>query len=452
MNRLDRGVARLQYASWRVLRPRHHSAFRELLRSQWKSADELRADQERRLRLVAAVAAERSPFYGRRFAEAGVDPETIRLEDLWALPILEKDEIREHTALLATGIPGRPNQTGGSTGHPLFFIQNKEYLAYTVAELHRDYTLCGYEHGDPIAFLWGSDFDARSHNGALGRLKDWIQNLDFLNTFQFDEAALDRFGRRLLGNPPKLLVGYVSALATFARYLQAAGRTIPIGAVQTAAEALTAADRELFEVAFQAPVYNRYGCREVGNIAHECPAHDGLHELTDNNILEVVGEDGRPVRPGHPGHVLVTNLHNIAMPFIRYRIGNVAVTGSASPCACGRASPRLQAVYGRTADMITTPSGRLIHGEFFSHLFYKLPGVRQFRVEQPSLAEIVITVSPTEALTAKTEAFLRGVISSHGDPSLKVYFRPVERIDPNASGKFRFTVSSVPVTLGRTGQ
>lgn len=79
------------------------------------------------------------------------------------------------------------------------------------------------------------------------------------------------------------------------------------------------------------------------------------------------------------------------MPFIRYEIGDLG-RASDKTCPCGRGLPMMEVVEGRTTDSITAPDGKLIHGEFFTHLFYRIEGVKKFQVVQESLADLVIKI------------------------------------------------------------
>jgi phenylacetate-CoA ligase len=108
----------------------------------------------------------------------------------------------------------------------------------------------------------------------------------------------------------------------------------------------------------------------------------------------------------------------------------------------------MDVVEGRSADVITTPSGKLLHGEFFTHLFYKLEGVRQFQVIQETREQLIVKIEPMSTFhQAEALRFLEDTIHQHGDPAFNITFEVVDRIPVSSSGKFRFTMSRVPLEV-----
>jgi phenylacetate-CoA ligase len=426
----------------------------ELEQTQWWPWEDIQSLQMRKLESLLQHAHKKVPFYRRRFAEADLLTENIQgPDDLARLPILTKRDIQNHRhEMLAEGTDQRSlieNHTGGSTGHPLTFYQDQNYRAWKDADLLRNYRMAGYKLGMRWAFLWGSDYDAHQHNGWLGYLKDrFIYNLLWINTFDLSVPTLTKQAEQLVRFKPQILVAYVSSATLLARLVKEQEfEDIRPQAIQTSAEILTTDDRELLEATFNCPVFNRYGCREVSNIAHECEAHNGLHILAENNLVEIIKENGQPGKPGEEGHIVVTNLNNFAMPFIRYDTEDIGVY-SDQACSCGRGLPLLAAVKGRTADVFTSPSGKLLHGEFFTHLFYKTSGVYQFQVLQETLENLVVRiVSTTNFNRDSTLSFLEEAIHRHGDPAFRVRFELCEQIPPSPSGKYKFTSSKVPLKL-----
>lgn len=435
---------------------RRERAFRHLSQSQWWPEERLASEQWQRLQHLLAHAYAHVPLYRERFAALGADPRDVRTpRDLARLPILTKADIQEHGSRLRASAGYEPrstyiNHTGGSTGTPLSFSQDDAYRAWSMAELDRDFTMCGYQRGWRQAFLWGSDYDAKAHVGLGGRLRDMARNLHFVDTFDLTVDTLRRATAELAAFDPQLLVGYVSSVTLLAQVIRKEGLPRPKPrAIQTSAETLTSAARRLIEETLGARCFDRYGCREVGNLAHECDAHDGLHLLVENNYVEFVDDAGEPVSPGEVGQIVVTNLRNRTMPLLRYAVGDLGVP-SAARCSCGRGLPMMERVEGRVSDIIVTPAGRLLHGEFFTHLFYGTSGVRQFQVEQRTVAELdVRMVADSDAAYEAARARIADLILRHGDAGFHLTFARVPHIPARRSGKYCFTLSHVPVTFRR---
>lgn len=423
---------------------------KKLLQSQWYSPEQLSLLQLDKTKRLLKQAYEGVPYYRKTFERVGFHPEDFSsMEQLKALPVLTKADIQNHgdELLSRTAVPGSyyRNQTGGSTGHPLVFYQSREYEAWGLADIWRNFMMCGFRPGERKAFLWGSDYDSRAHRGWKNRVVNDLlrENTVWINTFELTEERLARAALTLASFRPRLIVAYVSSATLLASYVREHGIEIRPRAVQTSAEVLSSAQRRLLEEVFACPVFNRYGCRELGNIAHECEVHEGLHLLEENNYTEFLDAAGLPVLPGETGAITVTNLNNCVMPLIRYQPGDLG-RPAAGLCSCGRGLARMEVVEGRTADIIHSPSGKLIHGEFFTHLFYQLSGVRQFQVVQTSLERLEIRIVPMEGFEKEHACrFLSEAIRAHGDPAFQVVLTLHERIPSSASGKFRFVYSEL---------
>jgi phenylacetate-CoA ligase len=149
-------------------------------------------------------------------------------------------------------------------------------------------------------------------------------------------------------------------------------------------------------------VVDTYGCREVMLIGAECEAHRGFHLSLENLVVEIVITEGdvqRPAREGETGEVVITDLHNLAMPFIRYANGDIATAGSSRVCTCGRTLPRIEAVQGRLSETLRDGQGAAVSGLAISFLFHDVAGaVRQFQAVQHKDHSVSINLVPTGAL------------------------------------------------------
>jgi phenylacetate-CoA ligase len=303
-------------------------------------------------------------------------------------------------------------------------------------------SLAGWRPGEKIAMLWGSDRDFRGALRSFRLEARWrIENVRWFNAFDMGDDRMEEFDRALTRFRPFLLVAYAGSAQRFARFLADRGRrpSYPNGAIVASAEMLTPAMREDIQAVFGRPVYDRYGNREMGALAAECCAHDGLHINESDAIVEIDSQD--PYRV--PGPILVTYLHNFCMPFIRYDTGDLGVLRTADACPCGRTTARLAAVVGRQSDTIRTATGNLVHGEFFTHLLYGADGVREFQFVQETLTHYTLRLVADRARTAQHEDRWRREMLSvlGGDVALRIDY--VDSIPVLPSGKRKFTLSLV---------
>jgi phenylacetate-CoA ligase len=197
--------------------------------------------------------------------------------------------------------------------------------------------------------------------------------------------------------------------------------------------------------AYQCPVFHSYGSREFKLIAIECEK-GGLHLSADNLLVECLHQ-GQPAARGQLGEVVITDLHNFGMPFLRYEIGDLASPGPDS-CPCGRGLPLLQDVYGRIPDTIQTPDGLLIHGTFFGQLLMWFPCIDQFQVIQKQLDRIEVRLVPADPATARAQlSEIKAKMHSILGHQIQIVCEFCDEIPVTASGKHRVVISEIPVQI-----
>ena len=272
------------------------------------------------------------------------------------------------------------------------------------------------------------------------RLYHRLFNRLMLDCFALTESDVAGYVDAIEAFGAAVVVGYVSPLVVMAEHMLALGRRLPrVRAVLTGAEMLHDNQRQLLRQAFGAPVFNTYGCREVMLIASECNRQDGLHVAADHLLVETLDAGGEPVEGG-PGQVTLTDLHNYAMPLVRYRNGDVA-TSAPGPCPCGRGLPRLARLEGRELDLIRTADGRIVPGEFFPHLMKDFHGVREFQVEQLALDEVEIRLVCAPGLASEDRRRLADLVRRRVGDKVRLRLFEVDAIPRTPSGKRRVTIS-----------
>jgi phenylacetate-CoA ligase len=392
---------------------------RFLERTQWRSLDELQALQLGALRRLLRHAHDHVPYYRDRMAAVGLAPEDVRgIEDLARLPLLTRAQAAESAETrrsLAAPLPVIAKSTSGSTGSPLAFAYDWGSEHWRQATKLRGYGWGGYFPGARALHYWGLSPPRPTAAGrAKVRLDRWIRRDRYLDCVRRDEPSLLRAVEEIRRYRPQVFVCYTQGGADLARFVLEQGlRTWDSFPVLCAAERLFTADRAVLEEAFGPEIFETYGSREVMLIASECEAHDGLHLSMENLLVELVVDDRkgglRAARPGESGEVVITDLHNFGMPFIRYASGDRAVAGPPGMCACGRPLLRLGAVEGRQTETLRDGRGGRIGGLVFNVVFGAGlgKGVRAFQAVQHPDDSITLKIVPSSAFDDAARAELR---------------------------------------------
>ena len=245
----------------------------------------------------------------------------------------------------------------------------------------------------------------------------------------------------------KLLIAYPSSLYQFVLFLEEKNLQLDLPAIQSSAEKLYSFQRKKFNEILNCQVFDRYGCREVGNIAHECSEHNKLHVSQDLVHVGIINSNDNTIGYDENGFVTLTDLHNFGMPFIKYQNEDVASLSDEN-CSCGRTSYLLNPIIGRTSDNIFTQSGQIIHGEYFTHLFYNKPQIKQFQLIQEKIESVKILIVPNSnyenfdftKIIDEIESEISNLIKND---NLVIEFSIVEKINTTKTGKYRFTYSKI---------
>jgi phenylacetate-CoA ligase len=419
--------------------------YKLLCANQWKSYSQQKESQEKQLRKMVDFVWENVPYYHRLFRELGLEPTDIRrVEDLEKLPILTKDVIKENWEEFKPKKLDKmkyyTNSTGGSTGTPFKYRVQKYDRFLSGALLYRGWGYAGYEPGDKMVFLAGSSLDVGTNSKIVKKAHEITRNLKKLSSFDMGPEDMQSYVQTINSFKPKFLRGYASSINFFANYVAENDLEIhPMDAVFTTAEKLFPDMRRNIENAFGCDVCDGYGLNDGGVSAYECPEHNGLHIDTERSVMEVVDEDGTQLNEG-VGKILATSLNNYAMTLIRYDTGDMGHIIE-DQCGCGRRSKLLKEVIGRQQEMLQTPEGKSIHGEFFTHIFWEIDGAKEFQVIQKSLENIVIKIIPEDDFDEKQLDMIKSVV--HGkSPGWNVEFKFVDSIEKTKAGKHKFIINN----------
>ncbi len=413
--------------------------------------------REEMLQRLLDHAARHVPYYRDLFRAQGLlDDGRVRVRSITDIPCLERETLRrEFERLQSDDLAERSwilNATGGSTGVPVKFIQDRDegYWRVAIERLFDEWI--GAYPGIRRAKLWGSERDTLGGREPLRRrLYRWRRNELVLNSFRMTTAQMAEYGERINRWRPRHILGYADSLYEFSCFV--AGAKLSIHApdsIMSSSGSLLPHHRETIERALGAPVFNRYAAREFGGIAGEDREQAGLVVAAPLRWVEILRRDGSSAAPMEEGEVVITSLTNYAMPLIRYRIGDLARFAS---CPASRNGwPILEQVTGRVTDTFLRSDGGLVSGLFFIHLVgvvLKAGWIRKIQLIQEEVSRVVIHLVLEPPLTPQSGEFherardlaekIRRAMGE--DCAVEVQVR--DEISAEPSGKYRYAISRV---------
>jgi len=295
-----------------------------------------------------------------RFRQAGVTPGSVRSShDLVRLPIANRatydlDRFKEYLREGTNPSRSFRTVTSGTTGQQFTVYMSHSEALYRRLLLFRSFR----NHARiPVNFSivdvgTGVRFDREVRKFGFGRVTRISRLL-----------PLDAQVEIALHARPDIITGRPSCLELLAERILSQQITIRPRVVLCKGETLHPSAQALMTDAFGCRVADFYSCEEVGNVAWECLHHSGLlHVQTDACILEVVDAAGVPVTPGIVGQIVITNLFNRTMPFIRHELGDRGTLAAPQdkPCSCGYLGPSLLSLDGRDDDFFWQLDGQRI--------------------------------------------------------------------------------------------
>lgn len=417
----------------------------EIWRGSGWDRESIQAFQARRLSQLVHHAYSRVAHYRRLFDQAGLKPEHVRtLRDLDRIPLTSRFDLQRLPArdIVARGFnPDRltVHRTSGSSGEPLSIrrtgFEDRLLQAYRLRELFR----LGMRLGDRRVAVASPKLTAAPLYTKAGLLR--YEEIDC-------RLPPERILSRLREAPPDVLRAYPGTLSWLAGYLTSSDRErIRPRFITTDSETMTSDMRAAISEGFRARVIDFYGSHEFSTIASECLS-SGLYHVWDLSVIAEVVRDGRPAALGEDGELVGTALHSWAMPFIRFRLGDLVSRGP-DRCICGAPNLTLAEVHGRVADRFALPGGHSVHPyTLVSVILSNGRWIRRYQIVQETvqLIRVKLVPLPGEIPPAQSLADIRRIITERLGTDVLVHVDVVDQIPAAPNGKFRpyFSMVSGP--------
>lgn len=423
--------------------------------SQNWSYERLRDYQLFKLKKLIDHSCRNVPYYQKLFKKLKLNPEDFNsLLDLEKIPFLTKNDIRKNPSdLIAKDVSKNDLNhatTGGSTGTPLEFYLPKTNGPITKAFEWRHWNWMGYNIGDKSMVLRGHTLESKKRNPKVWWEYDKTKNNLILSPYDMNERNLPKFIAKIEEFKPKFIRAYASNLEVIGRF--ARERNIKINqekylkGISTTSETVYSHQKKLIEEIFSCPIYDKYGNSEQTNILGMCEKREGYHDFMEYGITEIVDHNGRLIiKEGQEGEMVVTGLHNLAMPLIRYKPEDRAVF-THEKCSCGRKLPLIKKIGGRVQELIVGKDGRLIsmtgflfaaHGKFFG-------SVKKLQFVQEKKGSALLKVVKNKDAKVGAAEIKKELEESTGNQiNLKVIF--VEDIPRTKRGKYKYLIQKLSI-------
>ena len=402
--------------------------------------EELKALQYRELKQLVNNLYSFNRFYHDRMVEQKVHPDDITcLKDIQKLPFMYKQDLRDNYPTKMFSVPNnevvRYHVSSGTTGKPTLVGYTQNDLEYWTEALARSFTSIGIGPDDTMQVSYGYGLftgGLGAHYGAE-RVGATVLPAGTGNTERQIELIQD-LGVTVIACTPSYLV-HLSDVAK--RMGVDFRRDTKLRKAVLGAEPWSESMRQRIEESTGVKAYDIYGTSEqAGPMFTECEERNGIHIAGDIMYVEIIDPDsGEVLEEGEKGEMVVTMLKKEAMPIIRYRMRDLTMVMEGD-CPCGRTSPRIARISGRSDDMLIV-RGINVFPSQIEYTLMQIPEVGdQYMIHvsrEGALDEMLIQVEiKPEAFTDKLQDMvaLRAKIES----ILKKYLNIAVKVELKAPG------------------
>jgi phenylacetate-CoA ligase len=416
-----------------------------------KNASEQNRAQLSSLQKMVQSARQNIPYYAEKLQDLPDDfPKSFA--DYRTLAPLDKTTIktRANDLLSQEYSPAQliACATSGSTGEPTVIYISQAANGWRLSGEQYYYALLGCRRGKRVARLYGGEVESNFNRLHIGRLKNWAFNRLYYDCLILDKEYLLKAHAGFTRFAPDIIIAYSSAIYLLALTLERNDLrpTYPRQVILCAAEKLETYQRVVVERVFGVPVVERYGSRDVGQMAYQLPGLSREFQIDRCSCL--IEPDGLPDENGL-APVLVTTLRNPAMPLLRYRIDDLA----RFPRDWTPEQPVtfLSEIIGRTCDYILLPDDKKVSGGMMDILFQDRD-VNAYQVVQRADTSVCVKIVPGPTLNVAQRSEIQRIIRDHLVGVALEFEYPTEIPRTTAHAKLRPVISHLAVVSSGSGQ
>lgn len=393
------------------------------------SADEVKSEHKRRLKIFLDRSVSRSKFYSK------YDNYT----ELSDFPILNKIDIINCFSKIAT-IKEKDaviSLTGGTTGNSMKVFYTKENTQERHAFIEHFREKYGYKLGKKCAWFSGKNIITEKdlRKGVCYR-DDYINKIRYFSTFHITENNFDVYWAAFCEFAPEYMVGFPSSVYELCSMAKARGLKLEntVKVFFPTAETLLPIHREVISTILGCMILDQYASSEGAPYILECE-YGGLHIHPLTGVFEVVDEN---MQPSEEGEILITSFTTEGTPLIRYRIGDsIKLAPEENKCACGSFFKLVDSIEGRLADYILSPSNGKINSVNLSNSTKGIKGIIQFQVIQNDIGFVKVLIVAKSEFTELEKVRFKKALEERLGTDMEIEIICVDEIPKERSGKFR---------------
>ena len=435
----------------------------QLTDSQWWSVDEMKAWQFDQLNILVKHAIKNVPYYEKLFEKLGFSLDKEINPSAWnQIPLLSRSEVRSLGEQLfaksypeSLGVSGI-SSSGGSTGLPVT-IKKTELDGFIWDSInlreelwHRDDFLGTIANLRGInSELYSSDnFQLNTIKLAGGIvIKNW--GAPTAHVWETGKMGIMQPGRPLSEQadflmelkPEYLLIKPSHLRLLISYFYENQLKLSSLKSVWTMSEAVDESLRNFCKDTFACTIISNYSSAEVGYIALQCPDSNNFHVMSEVNYVEVINREGKACAAGELGKIVVTPLHNFAMPLFRYEIGDEVEMGQ--PCSCGRGLPTIKRIIGRLENYLILKNGDKKQLDFSHYRLSAIRSIIEFQLAQISVEKLELRLVISKALSDEELNIINTMMQKSFSKNFEYEIIFCEKIARTMSGKLMQFVSEI---------
>lgn len=425
------------------------SYLKELEKSQWFKRDQIEEIQNKKLRFLINHVYENIPYFHFLLKENNLQPEDIKsLEDVAKIPIQRRYTIKNHLDKLVNisfkkGRLMKDFTSGSTNGERLRIYRDKDNINKNIAAEMRAYGWYNIDYlHEKFYYLIGADYDIEWEKKFSKKLKYFLSKTVKLSPLQLKTDDFEIFLSKIKKSNRRILYSTPTGGCMLIKKLKQRNEKIDIDIFISTDYSLLKQQRRFIKDFFNCEIYDIYGTSEVWSVAFECREHSGYHLTSENVMMEIVNDHNERVNSGEKGHIILTDLTNFVMPFIRYDVGDIGIL-SDEICSCGKGLHLMKPVYDqivyRDSEYIISLNSQKVFIPELSFILDDFSKISNFQIIQHKTKDIELNIVKEQNYNENYEEYIKStLIKKLGD--VEIFFNYLDDIQPDINGKHKYII------------